>query len=161
MDDCDELIPEWLKFVKGVVDSEDLPPNISRETLQQNKILRLIKEILVKKYLEIFAEFAEKKDDYKKCYEQFGKCLELGIHEDSTDGTGIAELLRFNISKSGDDQISLKECVDRMKEGQNDISSLSRASPSCPLLRSWKICARTVLICFTWWTRWMKMPCNS
>ena len=123
MDDCDELIPEWLNFVKGVVDSEDLPLNISRETLQQNKILRVIKKNLVKKCLEMFAEIAEKKDDYKKFYEQFGKCLKFGIHEDSTK---IAEFLRFSTSKSGEEQISLKEYVDRMKEGQNDICYIGR-----------------------------------
>merc|ERR1712056_39912 len=121
MDDCDELMPEWLNMVKGVVDSEDLPLNISRETLQQNKILRVIKKNLVKKCLEMFAEIAEKKDDYKKFYEQFGKCLKLGVHEDSTNRTKVAELMRYHTSKSGDEQISFKEYVDRMKEGQNDI----------------------------------------
>merc|ERR1711941_158658 len=121
MDDCDELMPEWLNFAKGVDDSEDLPLNISRETLQQNKILRVIKKNLVKKCLEMFAEIAEKKDDYKKFYEQFGKCLKLGVHEDSTNRTKVAELMRYQTSKSGDEMISFKEYVDRMKEGQNDI----------------------------------------
>merc|ERR1712062_542432 len=88
---------------------------------QQNKILRVIKKNLVKKCLEMFAEIAEKKDDYKKFYEQFGKCLKLGVHEDSTNRVKIAELLRWHTSKSGDEQISFKEYVDRMKEGQNDI----------------------------------------
>ena len=75
MDDCDELIPEWLNFVKGVVDSEDLPLNISRETLKQNKILRVIKKNLAMKCLEMLAETANENDDYKKFSEQFGKRL--------------------------------------------------------------------------------------
>ena len=79
----------------------------------------------------MFAEIAEKKDDYKKFYEAFGKCLKLGVHEDSTNRTKLAELLRFQTSKSGDEQISLKEYVDRMKASELTIavekSSFSQA----------------------------------
>ena len=121
MDDCDELIPEYLGFVKGIVDSEDLPLNISREFLQHNKILKVIKKNITKKCIDMIQELVDNNEEYKKFYEQFSKNLKLGIHEDSSNRNKLSDFLRFHTSKSGDELISLKEYIARMKEGQNDI----------------------------------------
>ncbi|GLI59667.1 hypothetical protein VaNZ11_001606 [Volvox africanus] len=148
-DDMKELIPRYLSFVKGIVDSDTLPLNVSREMLQQEAALKTIKKKVVRKVLDIIKKMSEtevkckameekgetegkptEKDcgQYGKFWEQFGRSIKLGIIEDSTNRNRLAKLLRVYTSKSGDKLTTLDEYISRMKEGQKSIYYLAGAS---------------------------------
>merc|ERR1711977_555177 len=151
-DEFEDMMPRWLSFIKGVVDSEDLPLNVSREMLQTSKVLRVIKKKLVTKALEMIRKLAEKKkkkddddeddekkekeeedpsetaednEEYLKFWKEFQKAIKLGLYEDSSNRTKLAKLLRFQTSKTGDNWTSLEKYISRMKKGQKHIYYLS------------------------------------
>ncbi|OVA16877.1 Heat shock protein Hsp90 family [Macleaya cordata] len=130
-DDFDgELFPRYLSFVKGVVDSNDLPLNVSREILQESRIVRIMRKRLVRKTFDMIQEISESdnKEDYKKFWENFGKLLKLGCIEDSGNHKRLTPLLRFYSSKSDEELISLDEYVENMGENQKAIYYLATDS---------------------------------
>ncbi|XP_057542680.1 heat shock protein 90-5, chloroplastic [Amaranthus tricolor] len=140
-DDFDgELFPRYLSFVKGVVDSDDLPLNVSREILQESRIVRIMRKRLVRKTFDMIQDLAEaeNKEDYKKFWENFGKFLKLGCIEDTGNHKRITPLLRFYSSKSEEDLIGLDDYVENMGEKQNAIYYLAtdslKSAKSAPFL---------------------------
>ncbi|KAL0962851.1 hypothetical protein UPYG_G00346320 [Umbra pygmaea] len=126
-DDFHDMMPKYLNFVKGVVDSDDLPLNVSRETLQQHKLLKVIRKKLVRKTLDMIKKIAE--DQYnEKFWKEFGTNIKLGVIEDHSNRTCLAKLLRFQTSKSETVLASLEQYVKRMKEKQDKIYFMAGTS---------------------------------
>lgn len=127
-DDFEDMLPNYLNFIRGVVDSDDLPLNVSREMLQQHKLLKVIKKKLVRKALDMFKKMDE--EDYKKFWEQFSTNVKLGVIEDSSNKTRLAKLLRFHSSNDESELTSLEQYIERMKEKQEHIYFM--AAPNRP-----------------------------
>jgi len=152
MDHCEELLPPYLRFVRGVVESADLPLNVSREILQNNRMIAVIRKNITKRVLDTLAEM--KKEDaeaYGKFYEQFGRILKEGIHHDFERKEQIAELLLFESTRTGKgEKISLADYVERMKDGQEHIYYITGAdramAESSPYLEAFKAKGYEVLI---------------
>jgi heat shock protein beta len=144
-DKFEDIVPRWLKFVRGVVDSQDLPLNVSREILQKSKVLNIINKRLVRKSLDMIQSIANDEDDskYIMFWNNFGKYLKVGIIEDQRNKEDIIPLLRFFSSKSVDEYTSLDEYVEGMKEGQKSIyyvtadgKEKAKLSPAAEKVRS-------------------------
>eukprot|EP00731_Ephydatia_muelleri_P000263 Em0001g263a len=127
-DDFEDLLPRYLSFLRGVVDSDDLPLNVSRETLQQHKLLKVIKKKLVRKALDMFKKIEG--DGYKKFWEQYGTSIKLGLMEDAPNKARLSQLLRFHSSHHASELCSLEEYVGRMKEKQDHIYFMASSSRS-------------------------------
>merc|ERR1712012_1001524 len=129
----EELLPRYMNFVRGVVDSDDLPLNVSREQLQQNKIMKVISKKLVRKVLELMKKLAKEEDKseestWAKFYKEFNKNLKMGCYEDDSNRSKLSKLLRFKSTKSETSQISLDKYLDRMLESQESIYYMSGES---------------------------------
>lgn len=122
-DKFEDIMPRWLKFVRGVVDSDDLPLNVSREILQKSKVLSIINKRLVRKSLDMFNDLANDEDSskYVMFWNNFGKYLKVGVIEDSVNKKELLPLLRFYSSKSGDEYTSFDQYIEGMPEGQKSI----------------------------------------
>jgi len=145
MDDAEQLMPGYLRFVRGVVDSNDLPLNVSREILQQNKMIDAIRSNAVKKMLGLFSDLASKEPEkYATFWNEFGRVLKEGIAEDHSNREALAKLLRFASTASGNEaqDVSLETYVARMKEGQDKIyyiiADSFAAAANSPLLEIFK-----------------------
>jgi len=119
-DDDKELLPTWLRFVKGIIDSSDLPLNVSREILQQNRIMAKIRSNSVKKILDKLKTIAGNKEKYAQFYEQYGRLIKEGVYQDFEHKEALTDLLRFNSTKE-EGLVSLREYTGRMREEQKSI----------------------------------------